>query len=105
MYLVPVGQLEPGQVVARAVVNASGAVLCPPGLALTQTTIDRLTSAGVENVAIEGSDVSVERIQGRIQALEVRFTGVNAPLALELKRAIESQLQSMLPDTIAENGQ
>ncbi len=97
MYLVPVGQLEVGQVVARAVTNQSGAVLCPPGLELTQAIIDRLASAGVDNVAIEGSGANADRIKARLEALDARFTGVNDTLALELKQTMENRLRAMLP--------
>jgi len=99
VYLARIGELEPGQIVARAVMNAGGAVLCPPGLELTQATIQRLENAGVGTVAIEGENVSVERLQQRIDALRSRFSQVTDPLLVELGNAMEGRLQAMLSES------
>lgn len=98
MYLVQVGELEPGQIVAKAVTNSGGAILCPPGLELTQAIIERLARAGVDNVAIEGGGSSAERVHQRLDALEFRFRDVTDPLLLELKGAMDRQIRSMLAD-------
>jgi len=99
VYLVPIGHLEPGQIVARSVTNSSGAILCPPGLELTQAIIDRLSLAGVDRVAVKVSGVGSERIQQRIDALEARCSGLTDPLALQLKKLMECRLRAMLADS------
>lgn len=98
MHLVRVSELEPGLVLAKAVTNARGAVLCPAGLKLTAETIQRLDKAGVESVAVEGGEVGGERIRHRLDALETRFAGINDPLMLEIRATIESRLSRMLSD-------
>ncbi len=101
MYLVSVGELEPGQVVAKAVTNASGAVLCPPGLELTQAIIDRLVNAGIDHVAIEGGATDVARVQERIDSLNTRFSGVTDSLLIKLKEAMETRLRTLITDSDA----
>jgi hypothetical protein len=99
VYLVPIGHLEPGQIVARAVTNSGGAILCPPGLALTQAIIDRLSIAGIDHVAVKGSGVEIEHIQQRLDALEARCRGLTDPLSLQLKNLMECRLRAMLADS------
>lgn len=99
MYLVRIGELEPGQVVAKAVTNSGGAILCPPGLELTQVIIDRLEKAGIDNVAIDGGNASAETVQQRIDALQARFSDVTDPVMLELKNSMESRLRAMSPNS------
>jgi hypothetical protein len=99
VYLVPIGHLEPGQIVARAVTNSGGAILCPPGLALTQAIIDRLSIAGIDHVAVKGSGVEKEHIQQRLDALEARCRGLTDPLSLQLKNLMECRLRAMLADS------
>lgn len=99
MYLISVGELEPGQVVARAVTNASGAVLCPSGLELTQAIINRLVNAGIDTVAVEGGRTDVARVQERIESLNTRFAGVTDPLLIKLKEAMEIRLRALIANS------
>ncbi|HNR30971.1 MAG TPA: hypothetical protein PKI11_08775 [Candidatus Hydrogenedentes bacterium] len=95
MELVDITQLRPGQTVAKAVINASGAVLCPPGFCLTEIAIERLRNAGITAVVIEGVEDKAPEIQNRLQALEERFEGIDDPILLQLKAAIKARLNML----------
>jgi hypothetical protein len=96
MILVSLADVTPGQTLAKAVTNASGAVLCPPGFQLTEAVIQRLKNAGIESVVLEGG---IERqgstVEERLAELELRFQGVNDPIMLQLKATIEKRLTVM----------
>ncbi len=96
MILVSIDELKPGQVVARAVTNAGGAVLCPPGFELNETTIERLKRAGVDAVLLEMPGVSNERVEERLAELHRRFAGIEDPILLQIKATIEKRLNFML---------
>lgn len=94
MILVSISQLQPGQVVAQAVTNANGAVLCPPGFELTEGAIARLKQAGIDSVILEGEGEAGENnYEERIEKLEDRFRGVDDPVLLQIKAAIEKRLR------------
>lgn len=94
MILVSINQLQPGQVVAKAVTNSNGAVLCPPGFELTEGAIARLKQVGIDSVILEGEgDGGEEDYQARLEALEDRFRGVEDPLLLQIKAAVEKRLR------------
>jgi hypothetical protein len=86
--------VRPGQVVAKAVTNANGAVLCPTGFELTEAAIARLKQSGIESVILEGEgEAGEDNYEERIEALEDRFREVEDPLLLQLKAAIEKRLR------------
>jgi riboflavin biosynthesis pyrimidine reductase len=87
LQVVSTAELEPGQVLAKAVVNAGGAVLCPAGHALTDATIRHLKNAGVESVALEGGAATGPSLEERLAQLEQRFETVQDPLLLTIKSA------------------
>jgi len=89
MELVNVHQLKPGDVVAAAVTNSLGAVLCPMGFTLTADAIERLINAGVESAAIEGGRSTGLTIEERLAQLEDRFQGISDPVLLQIKASIE----------------
>lgn len=98
MILVNIGDLKPGQVIAKAVTNAGGAVLCPAGYRLTETSIERLKNAGVDAVVLdtsEGTDTKDVSIDQRLAELETRFRGVDDPIMLQIKATIEKRLNFM----------
>jgi len=92
MELVSVAALRPGYVLAEAVTNRSGAVLCPSGLRLTATLIERLKTAGVEAVVVEADDKSGPTPEERIAELNERFEGVHNPIMLRIKATIDNRL-------------
>lgn len=92
MYLVNIEDVRPGQVVAKAVTSATGAVLCPPGFQMTATAIERLKNAGVTSVIVEGLDESRRTIAQRLEELHRRFAGIDDPLLIQLKAAVERRL-------------
>lgn len=95
MELVNISQLRSGQTIARAVTNKGGAVLCPPGFRLTDVAIERLKNAGVESVIVESYEDRERALQERVDALQERFRGIEDPLMLQLKAAIENRLRFM----------
>lgn len=92
MELLSIISLRPGQVVARAVTNAGGAVLCPPGLQLTEAVIERLKNAGVESVIVEGGEDKGPTPAQRLEALQRRFEGIDDPILMQIKATIETRL-------------
>ncbi len=92
LQLVNISQLKPGQVVASAVTNNGGAVLCPVGFKLTESAIERLSNAGVESVIVDVNERQNEELEQRIAALEERFRGLDDPIMLQLKATIEQRL-------------
>ena len=91
MQHVPVSRLKPGQVVADAVMNAEGAVLCPRGFELTETAIGRIRAAGVQTVSVEGADDIGPSPQERLEQIATRFEGIDDPLMLQIKAAVEKR--------------
>jgi len=87
--------LRPGQVVANAVTNATGAVLCPMGYTLTEQAINRLKNAGVGSVWVEGSSEPTIDITAREAELEKRFAGVHDPVLLGIKAILDKRLQRL----------
>ena len=95
MELVSIMAAKPGQVLAKAVANKSGAVLCPPGFRLTEAVIERLRNGGVETLIIEGGEEKGPTPQERLAALQQRFEDIDDPILLQLKATIENCLSFM----------
>lgn len=87
--------LRPGQVIADAVVNSSGAVLCPMGYKLTEQAIQRLKNANVVTVRIEGNSKPDIDIGARKALLEQRFSGISDPILLDVKAILEKRLHRL----------
>ena len=98
MKTVNVEDVKPGHVLAEAVTNANGGVLCPRGLELTEATIQRLKSAGVEMVALQSDAAGRPQLETRIAKLNDRFDGIDDPIMLQLKATIENRLRAMQTD-------
>ena len=95
MELISITSVHPGQVLAKAVTNAGGAVLCPAGFRLTEAVLERLRNANIQSVLVEGGQRTGATPHERLNALELRFTGVDDPILLQLKAAVESRLNLM----------
>lgn len=93
--LVSVAALRPGYVLAEAVCNTSGAVLCPSGSRLTAGLIERLRNAGIEAAVVEVADRSGPTPEERIAELNERFEGVDDPIMLQIKTTIDNRLSPM----------
>lgn len=97
MELVDINAAKPGQVIARAVINQGGAVLCPPGFRLTEAAIERLRGAGVDSIVVEANDARPgAALQERIAQLKKRFQGIDDPVMLQLQATIEKRLKFQL---------
>ena len=100
MELIGIAHLQAGYVVAADIYNSSGALLCPKGFIVTDEAVERLKNAGISTVMIESApEAQVERIDKRIECLEMRFVGIEDPLLLELKQAALSRLEHMRLET------
>ncbi len=95
MELLGISAVRAGHVLARAVTNAGGAVLCPAGFRLTDSVIERLRGAGIESLIVEGGNDKGPSPQERVAALNQRFEGIDDPLLLQIKAAIENRLNLM----------
>lgn len=84
--------LRPGQVVADAVTNSKGAVLCPMGYQLTEQAIQRLSNANIGAVWIEGSAKPGIDIDARQAELDKRFAGISDPVLLGIRKILEDRL-------------
>lgn len=87
--------LRPGQVVANAVTNASGAVLCPMGYTLTEQAIGRLKNASVASVWIEGNSKPPVDIEARQAELDKRFSGISDPILIGIKGILDTRLKRL----------
>lgn len=87
--------LRPGQVVANAVTNVSGAVLCPMGYTLTEQAIGRLKNANVGSVWIEGNSKPSVDIEARQVELDKRFSGVSDPVLIGIKGILDKRLKRL----------
>ena len=96
MELVSISAARPGQLLAKAVANATGAVLCPRGFQLTESVIERLRNAGVETLLVEGGESRGPTPQDRLEALQRRFANVDDPILLQIKATIENRLNLMV---------
>ena len=101
MELVSISAARAGQVLAKEVTNATGAILCPRGFRLTESVIERLRNAGVETLLVEGGESRGPTPQDRLDALQRRFANVDDPIMLQIKATIEKQLNLMLLDADA----
>ena len=95
MELMSITSVRPGQVLAKAVTNAGGAVLCPAGFRLTEAVLERLRNGNIQSVLVEGGHRTGATPRERLIALEQRFAGVDDPILMQLKAAIEGRLNLM----------
>ena len=96
MYLVRISEVKPGQVLAKAVVTGGGAVLCPAGFRLTETSVQRLANAGIESLLVEGDSGDTSELQRRMEAVEARFRGIDDPIMMQIKATVEQRLKWLL---------
>ena len=95
MELLNILAVKDGDVVARAITNTNGAVLCPVGFVLSANVIERLKNAGVESVLVEGGASSGPTAQERMDNLTRRFQGVTDPTRLLVKSLLERRLSAL----------
>ena len=99
MSLAPIrlADAQPGMVVAKAVVNPKGMVLCAEGTVLSDRMIARLLQMDVTTIVIESqdemTDQEFERRKGKINR---RFAAVDPSSMLgRLKHVLLEKLESM----------
>ena len=83
--------LRPGQVLADAVTNSGGAVLCPMGYTLTDKAIERLKNAGAVSVWIEGDPDAGPDVDKLEAKLNKRFEGIDDPVLLRIKALLQKR--------------
>ncbi len=84
--------LRPGQVLADAITNSSGAVLCPLGYTLTEVAIERLKNGNVGSVWIEGDPDAGPDVDALDAKLSKRFKGVTNPSLLRIKSLFQKRV-------------
>lgn len=92
MELLDINALTAGRVLARPVVNEAGAVLCPAGLELNASIIERLRAVGITSVLVVGGEDRMRSVDDRIEELKRRFEGVDDAIMLQLKALMENRL-------------
>ncbi|MDX9973102.1 MAG: hypothetical protein RBU21_08940 [FCB group bacterium] len=96
MELLDIASTQPGHVIAQAVTNPDGMILCPPGFRLTEAAIDRLKRVGVASVAVENSGGAQARLRERLTQLDARFRKIEDPLLLRIREIVKLRLETML---------
>jgi len=92
MLSLSIDDLRPDHVVAQPVTTSQGLVLCPRGYRLTEATINRLRRTKVEHVVVEGDDPEGLSPDKRFEQLEQRFAGIEDPILLQIKAAVQTYL-------------
>jgi len=73
MQRIPVSDLKPGMVVAKAITNESGMVLLSEGTTLTDSLIVRLGRMDLSHISIEGASSSDKSKAELLSELDNRF--------------------------------
>ncbi|MBI4556050.1 MAG: hypothetical protein HY706_00575 [Candidatus Hydrogenedentes bacterium] len=96
MELVNITDAKPGQVVAKAITNAEGAILCPAGYRLTEGAIARLKAARIESIVLGVGDDRGLSLEQRVHELRERFQDVDDPIMIQIRATIERRLTFMM---------
>jgi hypothetical protein len=73
MQRIPIDDLKPGMVVAKAITNESGMVLLSEGTTLTDSLITRLGRMDLSHISIEGASSSDKSKEELLSELDNRF--------------------------------
>lgn len=90
-----ISQAQPGQKLTRAAVTRTGMVLMQPGTELTESTIERLKTIGIDSVYVQGDQpFEGKSTEAALQELEARFAGHERDRwMMELKAIIARHLR------------
>jgi len=89
-------EAAPGMVLGRPIRNPEGAILCPAGLVLTDTAIQRLEKMGIESFFVEGGEDTGPTPEDRIVELSRRFAGITDPAMLQIKTIVENHFRGII---------
>ncbi len=96
MQRLKIDQAEAGMILAGDVSNERGMILCKKGMALSETILRRLKSAGVDTVSVQGppaAGAAEPTLGEQIAELHRRFEKTAAiPLMASLREICERQL-------------
>lgn len=93
MRKVPVEEVQIGDVLAEAQTDGQGKLLLPKGARLSVAALSLLRRRGVTAVTLEGEDVLAGEVQSLLEALEVRFAGLeDDPVMMQLKSTARGHL-------------
>jgi hypothetical protein len=70
---IPVDELKPGMVVARAITNDSGMVLLSEGTELTDSLITRLNRMDLRSIFVAGAPATGKSREEMLEELDARF--------------------------------
>ena len=92
-------QARPGMVIARAVVDMSGTMLCNDGAVITPDTILRLALRGIKRLVVREAHLAGPRQEDahtRSQMLELRFSRVHDnALMMDLHDTVAKELERL----------
>ena len=89
---------QPDMILAKAVENAKGMVLCGPGKPLTEIMLERFANMGIEEIWIEG-DEPLNAAQAAKAKLEIerRFSlAKDCPVGEMLKKIVLARLEKRM---------
>lgn len=93
MRRVAIGEVQPGDIVARPVATTSGVVLVRPGTPLSVELVSRLEGLGIDAIYLEGPSPDAPPLDDLLAALDRRFAGhESSPLMMELKAVVAARL-------------
>lgn len=95
MPLVPVGQLEPGMVMAKPLIRGK-VVILGEGTVLTGTWISRIADMGVKQVWIDGPSVQAVSREEALARLDLRFRNVeDCPRMKQIKEVVREHIEGL----------
>lgn len=95
MPVVPVGQLEPGMVMAKPLIRGK-VVILGEGTVLTGTWISRIADMGVKQVLIDGPSVQAVPREEALARLDLRFRNVeDCPRMKQIKEIVREHIEGL----------
>lgn len=102
MQNIPLNLAEPGMKLAKAITDESGLLLCGKGTELTETTISRISSMGINKITVEGHPVEIFEVEEKppevqLKELEQRFEkAATDPVMSMIKNMLEKKLKEKM---------
>jgi len=94
MKRLPIGDIEPGETVARPVTTSGGVVLVQSGTRLTAEILRRLGALGVDAVWLNGSAADARPTAELVGDADRRFAGYeHDELMMQLKAVVLSRIE------------
>lgn len=97
MQKLPINLVQPGMVLAKAVIKDNGMALCAEGSELTAALIERLVQMNISSLTVKGHPIDLGEqpmtLEDRIRELEARFARIeDDPLMMQVRDAISQAM-------------